>query len=652
MEDTLLLAGPILRRTERSRVCIWLATLEAAEFQAKIYKKNNDLSPDEDTLTKEKLTVIGVSSQLDNQPETVRLGEQLYITLLTIKPVDELFPKDTILFYDVIINGKNLDDLNLIKGQKGLAYPGLPLPNFFIPGKISNLLHGSCRKPHGRGKDTLIEADILVGKTVNDLKQRPAMLFLMGDQIYADDVAGPMLDHLIKYGTKLTGWKEKLPALKRLPADLPLYGRTDVLTNKANFTSGYSDNHSMTFGEYAAMYLSVWSDEPWKDIPLDADPNGIGANANKYEEELKALTQFRETLPNVRRLLANIPTYMMFDDHDVTDDWNLHRKWYNSVRANETGRRIVANALAAYWVFQGWGNSPEAFSIRFIDAISDHILAKKTTGALAKRFDQRIWGFHRWGFSLPSNPPVIALDSRTEREYDSPEGPARLIDRYGLDWIRTAWTDIGEPRAQGLILIAATPIYGYEPLEFLQKIITSFGIPPTKVDRESWIANRDGFGSLMRLLNNEIQPDLCLILSGDVHYAFSSKAEFFSDGRSLLVKQLTSSAIKNEPKQSKYLNWLSRLTERTEHRLGWLPDTPALIRFSKPILEFLVRWNLLKSKSKKNTFWTDEITGIIPKGKDGLLYTNNNLGLVQLNSDGTIEHKLLTESGDVVTYSV
>jgi hypothetical protein len=49
---------------------------------------------------------------------------------------------------------------------------------------------------------------------------------------------------------------------------------------------------------------------------------------------------------------------MIFDDHDVTDDWNLTARWRHRVHASPAGRRIVANALAAYWAFQGWGNDP------------------------------------------------------------------------------------------------------------------------------------------------------------------------------------------------------------------------------------------------------------------------------------------------------
>ena len=40
---------------------------------------------------------------------------------------------------------------------------------------------------------------------------------------------------------------------------------------------------------------------------------------------------FRDLVPRVARVLANIPTYMTFDDHEITDDWNISKKWINRV---------------------------------------------------------------------------------------------------------------------------------------------------------------------------------------------------------------------------------------------------------------------------------------------------------------------------------
>ena len=90
----------------------------------------------------------------------------------------------------------------------------------------------------------------------------------------------------------------------------------------------------LTFGEYAAMYLMVWGWpglglQKWEDIqdllPESGDENRAKLKET-HEQQLAHLEKFAETLPKVRRLLANIPVYMIFDDHEVTDDWNLNRR--------------------------------------------------------------------------------------------------------------------------------------------------------------------------------------------------------------------------------------------------------------------------------------------------------------------------------------
>ena len=86
-----------------------------------------------------------------------------------------------------------------------------------------------------------------------------------------------------------------------------------------------------------------------------------------YAREAKSLARAHQALPAVRRVLANHPTYMIFDDHDVTDDWNLTSAWREGVHQNPTGRRFVANALAAFWAFQGWGNDPDLYDASFKD---------------------------------------------------------------------------------------------------------------------------------------------------------------------------------------------------------------------------------------------------------------------------------------------
>jgi hypothetical protein len=66
-------------------------------------------------------------------------------------------------------------------------------------------------------------------------------------------------------------------------------------------------------------------------------------------------------LPKARRALANVPVYMMLDDHEVTDDWNLNPMWKDRVYTNPLGKTVLRNGILAYALFQGWGNDPEYF---------------------------------------------------------------------------------------------------------------------------------------------------------------------------------------------------------------------------------------------------------------------------------------------------
>jgi hypothetical protein len=70
-------------------------------------------------------------------------------------------------------------------------------PTFFIRGKsnsLLNLLYGSCRKLHSEGEDCLMIADDMIPNSLTDLARRPSPLFLVGDQIYADDVADVLIN--------------------------------------------------------------------------------------------------------------------------------------------------------------------------------------------------------------------------------------------------------------------------------------------------------------------------------------------------------------------------------------------------------------------------------------------------------------------------
>ncbi|HED16645.1 MAG TPA: hypothetical protein ENI64_07540 [Gammaproteobacteria bacterium] len=580
-----ILAGPVLRRTENNRICIWLVTNQKADVKGYVYQ-DADLT-----------NVIGREEAARNgAPDSIKLGDRLHVYLIQLRPTQaDKFPLDKVLQYDLTIGGKTLAEHGLIGGSKGINYPGHKLPSLIIPNVLKHVLYGSCRKPHTEAArdsygiyDQLATGDAVVAKKAKNKNVRPSHLILTGDQIYADDVAGPLLASLVTDGRKLTGWDESLPLKSSRKtrtinaADIPLYGRKNILDNEvAGITSSNGENHLMTFGEYAAMYIAVWSGNEIDLPPTGSIEDSLSADvytiddsdlednfgtiySSIYDNELVRLIPFNRTLPKVRRLMANISTLMICDDHDVTDDWNIRKKWERKINNNPLGRRLLCNALAAYWAFQGWGNSPDSFDGPFMNMISEHLNNKKIRGVTAKKYEDTLLETH-WLYSVPTNPPIISLDTRTQRQTDNQRNPARLVGTQGLKDLKKHFNKYIRPQYDSTIrkipaiIVSAAPVFGFKAIEFAQRKVFGTGLASVEsLDYESWIANKKGYNKFVSTLNNDLKLSWAVFLSGDVHYSFVKKykkGKRANKGTEKLLfdaYQLTSSPIMNAP-SVKYL---------------------------------------------------------------------------------------------------
>ena len=198
-----LLAGPVLRRADRDHVCVWICTVGPARPALWVYRTSG--GPGE---------ALGSGTA-----ESVRLGERLYVHLLIATPRAGRFPAGELLVYDVELGTgdtvRRLAELGLPGGAGALGYAGFSLPSFFLqaPDGPLHVLHGSCRKLHGKGEDAFWCADQLLASTAADLTRRPAALLLTGDQIYGDDVAPGLTGHLNRAGSYLTGRPEQIPGI-------------------------------------------------------------------------------------------------------------------------------------------------------------------------------------------------------------------------------------------------------------------------------------------------------------------------------------------------------------------------------------------------------------------------------------------------------
>jgi PhoD-like phosphatase len=588
----LLLAGPILRRVTLSRVCVWFATERKMSFKLTIQNGSQ---------------AIGVSDITKIDTERCQLGGNLFVYLLVAQPIanEGVFPFDELLSYRIDQISENTEKAINLKALK-LTYGNNEFPTFFIPKQLERLLHGSCRKPHGHvvqnepNFDALSRGDTEIADHHADVITRPALLLLTGDQIYADDVADSILALLKQKGPLLLGYQEMLPLKDGGTFDPSISqpdGRKALADDEAGFSSDQANNHLFTFGEFAAMYIYVLGNAvDWTpDFTLETDA-----------DLRQALQDFHKTLPNVRRLLANIPTYMIFDDHDVTDDWNITGAWYDTVRSLPLGRRVIANALAGYWAFQGWGNEPENFDWPMVHSTIDYLATNNPSNNLAEQYELNTWKHRGWGYSVPTNPPIIVMDSRTQRQPDGAYYPPQLMDRYALDWLRMEWITLMVKKEHDIkmghindlplwpIIVATTPVMGFAPVDGVQQLalwavgaiedsliirliekqLQARGLGTSYLanvlDAEGWICNRDGFGNFMNCVLHRMDIQQCVFLSGDVHYSFTARAHFDNMGKTLHCFQLTSSALCNTPSDNgKLIGQVGQAKGESGHNNWW-----------------------------------------------------------------------------------
>lgn len=540
-ELPILLAGPILRRCDREEIAVWFATSLDPQ---QIVMQLTSLSPDGGSQP------LG---EVDESTTTMRIGARLWVTLHRCRLAHgKLLPVENYIGYEVLARATTVAPISVVDavpgGRRTICYRSLPRPAFFLPGHAREALtfaFGSCRKLNGYGLDMFEGLDEQLQNGLFPLVRRPSVLALLGDQIYADEVPDPLLEHLHDLLPHVIGYFEQVPALG--PSQTAP-GKRRAAIPSTQFSTEDGTSHVFTFGEYCLLYLLYWSESLWP-IRFKGDSNAVAA-----------MESARLSLPAVRRVLANCPTYMMFDDHEITDDWNLDRVWRKRVLDSASGRRIVANGLAAYTVFQAWGNAPRDFPPSVVQSIHDYATwligtdGRRSRDA-EQRFERAMWTCDRWSFATPTSPPIVFMDTRTQRDFSTEEFP-RLVSEAELRRVAEIAASHGFKKGMPLLLGIAAPVYGVPTIEDMQERLHRY-----KWDRENWMTNRWSYIKLLTFLVEEMEVSHCVFLGGDLHYAYNLEvgytqtrphrgvATVFGSGeaRELRIHQLTSSSVKNSP---------------------------------------------------------------------------------------------------------
>ncbi|MFI6246597.1 alkaline phosphatase D family protein [Streptomyces sp. NPDC051016] len=399
-----------------------------------------------------------------------------------------------------------------------------PLPDSRFPpsvirvpaeGDRLDVVFGSCRwaAPPADGHDPVgpDALDSLAARLAAG-GERPDVLLLLGDQVYADETSETTRRWL---------------AARRGLADPPGAEVAD-------------------YEEYTRLYYESWLD------------------------------------PEVRWLLSTVPSCMIFDDHDVIDDWNTSAAWLADMRTTPWWQERLLSGLMSYWVHQHLGNlSPAELAADPLYAAvlgsPDGTDALRAFAAKADADPASVRWSYRRDFGRVR---LLMVDTRAARVLD--ERNRSMLDPGEAEWLREQ--ALADRESYDHLLVGTSLPWllphlihdvetwdaalcrgerGARWAEFGERLRRA-------ADLEHWAAFPASFAELADLFartgSGPEAPATICVLSGDVHHAYIAEPSWPAgaplDSR---VLQLTCSPVHNSVPA----------TIRAGFRFGW----SALARF-------------------------------------------------------------------------
>jgi phosphodiesterase/alkaline phosphatase D-like protein len=292
-----------------------------------------------------------------------------------------------------------------------------------------------------------------------------------------------------------------------------------------------------------------------------------GAEVADYEEYTHLYDEsWRD--PEVRWLLSTIPSCMIFDDHDVVDDWNTSAAWLADVRATPWWHERIVSGLASYWVYQHLGNlSPTALAA---DPLYAEVRAVPDGTEPLRRFaaeaDAEPAGT-RWSYRrVFGRVRLLMVDTRAARVLD--EEQRSMLDVEEARWVREE--ALADPGSYDHLLIGTSLPWLLPPLvhdaeEWDAALCRGERGGPggrwarfgeklrRRSDLEHWAAFPASFRRLTELIreagSGPDAPATVCVLSGDVHHAYIAEPSWPADAPGgapgARILQLTCSPVHN-----------------------------------------------------------------------------------------------------------
>ncbi|MDX1748433.1 MAG: hypothetical protein R3324_21060, partial [Halobacteriales archaeon] len=306
------------------------------------------------------------------------------------------------------------------------------------------------------------------------------------------------------------------------------------------------------------------------------------------------------------------------------------------------GQQVIQNGLVSYAVCQAWGNTPELFEAGTTGrTLLDTVTVDGSNATLdldRSGFDALLdvpsvnGGTVTW----PANPiawhyaidgtadgngelghEVLVLNTRTRRGFDPDDGlaPPQIVSAAAL---QTQLPDATTP-AKVTVVVSAVPVWNPPVVDFLQDVAYVWD-DEEEADYEHWRLQHDARERLIARLaarlpagGNPPARARTVFLSGDVHYGFGSRVQYWADRpfeaaatteTELIVAAFTASAAKNQDGKTGLLNALG-------YQAAWILPFPLWL----PILGVVGTKALFQGKEMPHPPADEAIVGIYPLAK-------------------------------------
>ncbi|NEC68862.1 alkaline phosphatase D family protein [Streptomyces sp. SID9727] len=339
--------------------------------------------------------------------------------------------------------------------------------------------------------------------------------------------------------------------------------------------------------------LLLLGDQVYADEVSDATRRWIGDRRDLDEPPGDQVADYEEYTrlyfeswldPEVRWLLSTVPSCMIFDDHDVIDDWNTSAAWLTDMRATDWWQERLLSGLMSYWVYQQLGNlSPaELAADPLYAAVREAPDGTAALRAFATRADADAASV-RWSYRRDfGRTRLLMVDSRAARVLA--EDRRSMLDPEEAAWVREQILD-GRGSYDHLLIGTSLPWL----LPHLVHDVEAWNAAMCGGERgerwaergerirrgadlEHWAAFPSSFDALGELIaeagTGPEAPATVSVLSGDVHHAYIAEPSWPGREPDARVTQLTCSPVHNSVP----------LSMRLGFRFGWSALARALGR--------------------------------------------------------------------------